>query len=233
MKSRSWFTMINGVLVCSIAVLLAAALVQAEELPLVVKEDFDGSGGQLPESWVVLPRGGSSDTPDISKEQALSGEYSLRIWRTRNAVNMTNWVAIQFTPLKERAVISFSFWASDVQRSLVMSLIGSDQPMNSLMGGEAGPFLVLRNGALQNYDTAFWDIAPYVPEKWYRVSIDIDVTAAVFDVYVDGEKANFVPLKYRNNKVSDIAAFGIGFHAASNTAGYLPVYIDDFEVRGK
>jgi len=219
--------------VSCLLILLGVNAVGASELPLIFSENWDESSGRLPEAWVVLPRANSEDTPVVSSDQALSGKYSLSVWRTQGAVNMTNWVAIPFpTVPKERVVVSFSFWATDTERSLVMAFSGNDLDISSMMGAAAGPFLSLRNGALQSYVSAYVDEAAFVPQTWHRVSLDVNLKNRSYDVYFDGKKTNATPIGYRNNDLETLTAFGLGFHAASASAGYLPVYIDDVEIRG-
>jgi hypothetical protein len=220
-------------IVSCLLVLLGVSTAGAAELPLIFSEDWDTSGGQLPAIWQVLPRSNSSDTPAVSSDQAFSGKYSLSVWRTAGAINMTNWVAIQFpTVPEERLVVSFSLWASDKERSLALAFSGNDLPINTMMGGEAGPFLALRSGALQSYVTAYVDQGIITPQTWYRVTLDIDVKNRCYDVYLDGVQQNFDPISYRNNSLEKLTAIGFGFHAASAAAGYKPVYIDDLEIRG-
>lgn len=221
------------VLVVSCLLVLFAMSAAASELPLIFSENWDNSAGQLPEVWQVLPRGNSQDTPMVSSEQVLSGRYSISVWRTAGAANMTNWVAIQFpTVPKERLTVSFSFWASDKERSLVIGFSGNDLPLSSMMGAQSGPFLSLRNGALQSYVNAYVDEAAYTPETWHRVTLDIDLKNRSYDVYFDGKKTNAQPIGYRNSELEKMNGFGFGYHAASATAGYRPVFIDDIEIRG-
>lgn len=216
-------------------VILLANTVAASDLPLVLSEDFsNGEVGGLPAGWIIATRGSTPDTPILSDDVSRSGDMALKLSREPENSHITNGVVISFGSLTERAVISFWFYAVDYDRSLVLGFAGQSQGTN-LFGASTGGFLVLRNRAVQAYDTAFKDVGLYEPEKWHKVTIDVDIRSGTYDVYVDDDATpgNLEPIRFRNPDVADIAAIGIGFQAATATQGLQPVYIDDLEVRGR
>lgn len=207
----------------------------ADDLPLVLVEDFStGEVGGLPAGWILATRGSTPDIPVLSDEVARSGDMALRLGREPENAHISNAVVILFAPLTERAIISFWFYAMDHDRSLVMGFAGRAQGTN-LFGSSTGGFVVLRNRAVQAYDTAFHDAGSYEPGRWHKVTIDVDIQSGTYDVYVDDARraGNAVPVHFRNPGVTDIAAVGFGFQAASAAQGLQPVYIDDLEVRGR
>src|SRR5690625_647298 len=186
------------ILICIVA--FGSMALAESEFPLIIEEDFSQSEvGEQPKGWVIAESGTSPDTPYVTDEVARSHARALRLGREPENDHRTNRVVLNFDALHERAIVSFWFQAVDTDRTLVLGIGGTSEGVN-LFGASAGPFIVLRNAAVQSYsENVFVDVGLYAPGQWHKVTIDINIPESTYDVYMDDadEPGNLSPLVFR------------------------------------
>ena len=216
----------------------AGASDESEHSPLAapIVEDFEGApAGSLPSGWQVY--GSGTDTPYVIEAPAgvgaISGSKVLRVGRTAGTSTNTNRAYLEFGPVDDRLVISYWFYTESTRRTLNVSITGSGR--TGFLNRDAAIFLTIfhQGRIIRAYrPDGSWENGPAVsPERWHKVTLDIDVKANTFDLYLDDsdrpsiEKAKFI------NPSRDIAAIAFNYQSAVSDDNTVPVYVDDLVVR--
>ncbi|MDD4518605.1 MAG: hypothetical protein PHH90_08960 [Limnochordia bacterium] len=227
-------------LVVTLSLLLVYCSVAAGTLPVVHKQDFDGTDvGGLPSDWTLLNFHKSPDEPQVIEapaELTRDGRV-LYIGRTSGSPNITGHANYSFEPVNERLQLVFDMWNTTTIRNLRVCLGGTagtaGQIHNAL--AKTAIFLSMTGGqvvALKDAKANEWtEVGQYTPGRWHTIMLDIDIKAQVFNVYLDGSTTpeNAAPISFYTEN-HDLNTIAFAYQHAANTD---PVYIDNVIIRGK
>jgi len=233
-----------GVLLGSL-VLAAVVTAQAPVIGNVVMfEDFEGAApGALPDGWKVSRVSASPDFPHVVSApagiQPRSGGKVLMVNRTVGENLSTSLSYVDFGPVEDRVVVSFWVYVTSHVRSLNVSLRGTTPDEKDTLfrpNSDSSLFLTLNTSRPDVNIRSFnrgggWTDGPVLTRNtWHKVTLDINVRANTFDVYLNDSATQLKDVPFVN-ATRALTGLSFGYQSVTgqeNEPG--PVYIDDLAI---
>lgn len=219
------------------------------ELPLIYEQDFEGAAtGSLPNGWEAverperIQRGQVPDVPSVVDAPSHIGTGKvLYVGRTAGTSNVTGHASYTFAPATRKLRVAFDMYTTTARRSLLVTLGGSSLPAEQIHRDVArsGIFVAMNGGEVRSLIDApsnTWAHGGfYLPGRWERIVLDIDIAAQTFDVYIGGstQPANSAPIGFHSTQFEDLNTIGIAYQSVSTHNNTDPVYIDNLVIWGE
>lgn len=215
-------------------------------LSLIHTSDFETAPiGELPEDWELIVQRRSPDAPHVIEAPgeigAPGGERILFLGRTKDTSNESSYASIVFPAAKERLRVSFDMFVTSGRRSLRVSLGGSALLPVSVHPGSANTAIflgfwkdeihALTGKPAQNWATG----GRYVSGQWHKVTLDIDVQAQNFNVFIDDMPwpQNDKPIPFYSQDYDDLNTIAFAYQSFSAENNTEPAYVDNVTIWGK
>ena len=215
-------------------------------LSLLYATDFETVPiGRLPDDWELVVQRRSPDAPYVieAPEQigAPSGERVLFLGRTKDTSNESSYAAIVFPAVKERLRVEFDMFVTSGRRSLRVTLGGSARPVESVHPGSANTAIFLgfwrdEIHALTEKPSQVWASGGlYTSGQWHKVTLDIDIPAKTFNVYIDDDPRpqNNKPVSFYSLDYDDLNSIAFAYQSFSAENNTEPAYVDNVKIWGK
>jgi hypothetical protein len=221
----------------AVVAILPASKVLANN-QIVLFEDFEqGAAEALPVGWKVIVASGV-DTPRIVNQppevQLRHGEQVLQVSRSSGAGLVTNWAYVTFTPLDDRAQISYWFYATNKNRHRSMNVSITSSSSLNVVNRDSVIFLTKfhQEQTIRAYlPGGGWVDGPFIsPNKWHKVTLDIDIKANTFDLYLDDSATPSMKGLSFVNPATEISAIAFNYQSGSGVDSTAPVFVDDLMI---
>jgi hypothetical protein len=199
-----------------------------ESAQLVFSEDFDSYAvGTFPSSrgWSLIYGGAGASYQYVDNTHSVSGGKSLHL------VGSSCWSANAFYPISipSRVRVETEVFVDQIVSCGCTSILAHIQLVNPNLGTWGTAFGMVEFNcdgnvyANQGSNAQAVLLMPYSPRTWYRVRLDVDLTARSFDVYVDHV------LRGSNLIISD-TGMPTGITLSAAHGGNPTVWFDDLKV---